>query len=115
MATPHTIAVAGKGGVGKTTACGMIVDGNGTAFAATRCPTACAAACPSRPPARSAVAKQRRTRPVAGRRRTARRTGDRLRLHECPAKLERLRGSIWAAPALAGQLFGTSTKAAAAS
>ena len=26
MATPHTIAVAGKGGVGKTTTCGMIVD-----------------------------------------------------------------------------------------
>ncbi len=26
MATPHTIAVAGKGGVGKTTACGMIID-----------------------------------------------------------------------------------------
>ena len=26
MATPHTIAVAGKGGVGKTTSCGMIVD-----------------------------------------------------------------------------------------
>ena len=26
MATPHTIAVAGKGGVGKTTTCGMIID-----------------------------------------------------------------------------------------
>ena len=26
MATPHTIAVAGKGGVGKTTACGMLID-----------------------------------------------------------------------------------------
>ena len=26
MATPHTIAVAGKGGVGKTTTCGMIMD-----------------------------------------------------------------------------------------
>ena len=26
MATPHTSAVAGKGGVGKTTTCGMIVD-----------------------------------------------------------------------------------------
>ena len=26
MATPHTIAVAGKGGVGKTTPCGMIID-----------------------------------------------------------------------------------------
>jgi CO dehydrogenase maturation factor len=26
MATPHTIAVAGKGGAGKTTTCGMIVD-----------------------------------------------------------------------------------------
>ena len=23
---PHTIAVAGKGGVGKTTTCGMIID-----------------------------------------------------------------------------------------
>ena len=26
MATPHTIAVAGKGGVGKTTTCGMLID-----------------------------------------------------------------------------------------
>ena len=26
MATPRTIAVAGKGGVGKTTTCGMIID-----------------------------------------------------------------------------------------
>ena len=26
MATPHTIAVAGKGGVGKTTTCGMMID-----------------------------------------------------------------------------------------
>ncbi len=26
MGTPHTIAVAGKGGVGKTTTCGMIID-----------------------------------------------------------------------------------------
>ncbi len=26
MAAPHTIAVAGKGGVGKTTTCGMIID-----------------------------------------------------------------------------------------
>ena len=26
MAVPHTIAVAGKGGVGKTTTCGMIID-----------------------------------------------------------------------------------------
>ena len=26
MTTPHTIAVAGKGGVGKTTTCGMIID-----------------------------------------------------------------------------------------
>ena len=26
MATPHTIAVAGKGSVGKTTSCGMIID-----------------------------------------------------------------------------------------
>ena len=26
MASPHTIAVAGKGGVGKTTTCGMIID-----------------------------------------------------------------------------------------
>jgi CO dehydrogenase maturation factor len=26
MANPHTIAVAGKGGVGKTTTCGMIID-----------------------------------------------------------------------------------------
>ena len=26
MATPHTIAVAGKGGVGKTTISGMIID-----------------------------------------------------------------------------------------
>ena len=26
MAMPHTIAVAGKGGVGKTTTCGMIID-----------------------------------------------------------------------------------------
>ena len=26
MATPHTIAVAGKGGVGKTTTCGMIIE-----------------------------------------------------------------------------------------
>ena len=26
MAKPHTIAVAGKGGVGKTTTCGMIID-----------------------------------------------------------------------------------------
>ena len=26
MATPYTIAVAGKGGVGKTTTCGMIID-----------------------------------------------------------------------------------------
>ena len=26
MATPHTIAVAGKGGVGKTTTCGMIIN-----------------------------------------------------------------------------------------
>ena len=26
MALPHTIAVAGKGGVGKTTTCGMIID-----------------------------------------------------------------------------------------
>ena len=26
MSTPHTIAVAGKGGVGKTTTCGMIID-----------------------------------------------------------------------------------------
>jgi len=26
MANPHTIAVAGKGGVGKTTVCGMIID-----------------------------------------------------------------------------------------
>ena len=26
MATPHTIAVAGKGGVGKTTVCGMLID-----------------------------------------------------------------------------------------
>ena len=26
MATPHTIAVAGKGGVGKTTTCGMVID-----------------------------------------------------------------------------------------
>lgn len=26
MATPHTIAVAGKGGVGKTTICGMMID-----------------------------------------------------------------------------------------
>ena len=26
MATPHTIAVAGKGGVGKTTICGMLID-----------------------------------------------------------------------------------------
>ena len=26
MATPHTIAVAGKGGVGKTSTCGMIID-----------------------------------------------------------------------------------------
>ena len=26
MATPHPIAVAGKGGVGKTTTCGMIID-----------------------------------------------------------------------------------------
>ena len=26
MATPHTIAVAGKGGVGKTTTCGIIID-----------------------------------------------------------------------------------------
>ena len=26
MATPHTIAVAGKGGVGQTTTCGMIID-----------------------------------------------------------------------------------------
>ena len=26
MATPHTISVAGKGGVGKTTTCGMIID-----------------------------------------------------------------------------------------
>ena len=26
MARSHTIAVAGKGGVGKTTTCGMIID-----------------------------------------------------------------------------------------
>ena len=26
MAKPHTIAVAGKGGVGKTTTCGMLID-----------------------------------------------------------------------------------------
>ena len=26
MAMPHTIAVAGKGGVGKTTTCGMLID-----------------------------------------------------------------------------------------
>ena len=26
MPNPHTIAVAGKGGVGKTTTCGMIID-----------------------------------------------------------------------------------------
>ena len=26
MANPHTIAVAGKGGVGKTTTCGMLID-----------------------------------------------------------------------------------------
>ncbi len=26
MSTPHTIAVAGKGGVGKTTVCGMLID-----------------------------------------------------------------------------------------
>ena len=26
MANPHTIAVAGKGGVGKTTTCGMIIE-----------------------------------------------------------------------------------------
>ena len=26
MAKPHTIAVAGKGGVGKTTTCGMMID-----------------------------------------------------------------------------------------
>ena len=26
MTKPHTIAVAGKGGVGKTTTCGMLID-----------------------------------------------------------------------------------------
>ena len=26
LTMPHTIAVAGKGGVGKTTTCGMIID-----------------------------------------------------------------------------------------